>query len=50
MCSPEHNKKGIFLQNMVANFVAQVLYVFKCKYKYYVNSVLEMKNELLGMD
>lgn len=32
---------------MVAKFAAKVLHVFQ--YKYYVNSVLEMKNELLEM-
>lgn len=49
MCSLEHNKKGVFLQNMVAKFAAKVLHVFQYKYKYYLNSVLEMKNELLEM-
>lgn len=37
MCSLEHNEEGIFSQNMIAKFGVQVLYVFKYKYKYYIN-------------
>lgn len=50
MCSLEHNNKGIFLQNMVAKFVAQVLHVFKYEYKYYINCILEIKEKVLEID
>lgn len=45
MCSFEHNGKGISLQNKVAKFTMQLLYVWK--YKYYINTALEMKNKSL---